>query len=89
MELEADKQSLCSLTVAAHPNGEAFHQAAVLATVPKNIRCHSFSQGSKFCNMLMSGSQNTPNPVQFVPNTIGQDQYVLMSLVPYCVNTNC
>ena len=32
---EADKQSLSSLTVAAHPHWEAFHQSAVLATVPE------------------------------------------------------
>ena len=64
MELEADKQSLCSLTVAAHPNGEAFHQAAILATVPANIIYHSFSsriQGLQYLDVRTQGPK-TPQP---------------------------
>ena len=69
MELEPDKQSLCSLTVAAHPDREAFHQPAVLATVPANSRYHSFSERSKNHNLPMSGlrAPKHANPVQFVP----------------------
>ena len=71
---EADKQSLSSLTVAAHSHWEAFHQSAVLAPVPEILLSEVNAKTKKWkwkqknsWKMVFSRGQESPSLSVWLP----------------------